>query len=74
MGPGGIIISLGETTPTLAGAETLLDSTMDLTSEIGLSEKMNPTFSFNKDFKESNSGMAVFPPLASFKKATNSSS
>jgi len=54
VGPGGIITSLGETTPTLAGASTLLASQISLISEMGLSEKTNPTFSFNKDFKESN--------------------
>lgn len=61
------MISLGEIVPTLAGASTLLDSTIFLISEMGLSEKINPTFSFNKAFKESNSGIGLCPPLTSLK-------
>jgi hypothetical protein len=44
VGPGGIITSIGEFAPTLAGVSTLFSSIIGLRSKTGVSEKMNPTF------------------------------
>jgi len=57
VGPGGITTSKGEMVPTLAGAETLLASTMGFNSNTGYSVNTNPTFSLIKGFKFSNSGI-----------------
>lgn len=71
MGPGGIITSMVEMVPTLAGAETLLASTKGFNSNTGWLVNTNPTFCFNKTLKDSNSGILVYS--TSFKKAKSSS-
>lgn len=48
VGPGGIITSDGDKTPTLAPAATLLASTLGLRSKTDSSVKINPIFPFNK--------------------------
>lgn len=54
VGPGGIITSMVEMVPTLAGAETLLASTKGFNSNTGWLVNINPTFCFNKGLKDSN--------------------
>lgn len=73
MGPGGITTSKGEMIPTLAGAETLLDSMMGFKVATGWLVKMKPTFSLINPNKDSNSGITLLS-LRSYKKAKSSSS
>lgn len=68
MGPGGIITSMVEMVPTLAGAETLLASTKGFNSNTGYSENINPTLSLIKGIIEAKLGI-LFLFFISFKKA-----
>lgn len=62
VGPAGTTTSKYEIIPTLAGAETLFDSTIYLILKIGhFSEKMSPNFPLKTSLKADNSG--IFPPF-----------